>query len=340
MPTATSTSAPGGSTSEQPVVLSTISQQVNVHPLVLLSVTDHASRAATGGRKRVVGVLLGQDDGKVVNVANSFAVPFEEDEGAGSEGKSTWFLDHDYITSMMEMCKKVNAREKIIGWYHTGPRLRASDLDINDLMKRFMPKPVMVIVDPRSRDTGIPTDAYIAIEEIKEDGTAAQKTFVHVPSSIVAEESEEIGVEHLLRDIRDTTTVGTLSTRVGAQLSSLRGLLARLLEIQNYLELVSLGKMPVNHEILFNVQDIFNLLDRTTEAQHFSTATNDQMLVIYLSSLIRAVIALHALVENRAQNAKGEEEDGTTTGEANGTLGGKKEIGDGKTSQKEGEKKK
>lgn len=75
-----------------------------VHPLVLLSVTDHAARSASGARKRVVGVLLGQDNGKVVNVANSFAVPFEEDE----KDPRTWYLDHDYIQSMNDMFKKVN----------------------------------------------------------------------------------------------------------------------------------------------------------------------------------------------------------------------------------------
>jgi 26S proteasome regulatory subunit N8 len=80
---------------------------VQVHPLVLLSVADHASRSAGGSRKRVLGVLLGQDNGKVINVANSFAVPFEEDESSGA-GKNSWFLDHDYIESMMTMCKKIN----------------------------------------------------------------------------------------------------------------------------------------------------------------------------------------------------------------------------------------
>lgn len=47
-----------------------------VHPLVLLSVVDHASRSPTSSKKRVLGVLLGQNDGKTVNVANSFAVRF------------------------------------------------------------------------------------------------------------------------------------------------------------------------------------------------------------------------------------------------------------------------
>lgn len=49
---------------------------------------------------------MGQDNGKSINVANSFAVPFEEDD----RDPKTWFLDHDYIESMMEMCKKVNGQ--------------------------------------------------------------------------------------------------------------------------------------------------------------------------------------------------------------------------------------
>jgi JAB1/Mov34/MPN/PAD-1 ubiquitin protease len=48
-------------------------EQVIVHPLVLLSVTDHYSRSANNTKKRVVGVLLGQQNGNQVNVANSYA---------------------------------------------------------------------------------------------------------------------------------------------------------------------------------------------------------------------------------------------------------------------------
>lgn len=50
-------------------------RKVSVAPLVLLSVVDHYNRAASTSskNKRVVGVLLGQNDGKVVRVSNSFA---------------------------------------------------------------------------------------------------------------------------------------------------------------------------------------------------------------------------------------------------------------------------
>jgi 26S proteasome regulatory subunit N8 len=69
---------------------------------------------------------------------------------------------------MNDMFKKVNAREKLIGWYHSGPKLRASDLEINELFKRYHPNPLLVIIDVQPKETGVPTDAYFAVEEIKD----------------------------------------------------------------------------------------------------------------------------------------------------------------------------
>ncbi|KAF2118666.1 26S proteasome-like protein regulatory subunit [Lophiotrema nucula] len=334
--------------------LSLVTRNVSVAPLVLLSAADHYGRQAKGTRKRVVGVLLGQNDGKNVRVSNSFAVPFEEDE----KDPSVWFLDHNYVESMNDMFKKVNAREKLIGWYHTGPKLRASDLEINELFKRYTPNPLLVIIDVQPKEVGVPTDAYFAVEEIKDDGTTTTKTFVHTPSIIEAEEAEEIGVEHLLRDIRDVA-VGTLSTRITSQLQSLQGLHLRLRDIGQYLQKVLDHDLPVNHAILGNLQDVFNLLpnlstpkpvpvggatngvgdaagkassvDNSELARAMSVKTNDQLMAIYLSSLIRAITAFHDLIENKIQNRQQAEEK-----EAKKEDDGKEKKVDGEA--KEGEK--
>ncbi|KAL1967255.1 hypothetical protein VTN77DRAFT_3301 [Rasamsonia byssochlamydoides] len=298
--------------------LSLVTRTVSVAPLVLLSVADHYGRTAKGTRKRVVGVLLGQNDGKNVRVSNSFAVPFEEDE----KDPSVWFLDHNFVESMNDMFKKINAREKLIGWYHSGPKLRASDLEINELFKRYTPNPLLVIIDVQPKEVGVPTDAYFAVEEIKDDGTTTSKTFVHTPSIIEAEEAEEIGVEHLLRDIRDVA-VGTLSTRITSQLQSLQGLHLRLRDIGQYLQKVIDRELPINHAILGNLQDIFNLLpnlsatpsangenqiENSELVRAMSVKTNDQLMAIYLSSLIRAITAFHDLIENKIQNRQQQEE--------------------------------
>ncbi|KAL8380970.1 hypothetical protein RB595_005324 [Gaeumannomyces hyphopodioides] len=329
--------------------LSLVTRNVSVAPLVLLSVVDHYNREATHKtkNKRVVGVLLGQNDGKDVRVSNSFAVPFEEDE----KNPSVWFLDHNYIESMNSMFKKVNAREKLIGWYHSGPKLRASDLEINELLKRYTPNPLLVIIDVQPKEAGVPTDAYFAVDEIKDDGTTTSRTFVHTPSVIEAEEAEEIGVEHLLRDIRDVA-VGTLSTRVTNQIQSLQGLHLRLRDIQAYLQKVLDGQLPVNHAILGNLQDVFNLLPNLSTPSGKSGAvgakveaglpyamsvkTNDQLMAIYLSSLIRAITAFHDLIENKIQNRQQQEE---KDGEASpGKDGDKKDGADKASSGVNGDK--
>uniref|UniRef100_A0A8C5AB61 MPN domain-containing protein n=1 Tax=Gadus morhua TaxID=8049 RepID=A0A8C5AB61_GADMO len=171
-------------------------ENVVVHPLVLLSVVDHFNRIGkVGNQKRVVGVLLGSWHKKILDVSNSFAVPFDEDD----KDDSVWFLDHDYLENMYGMFKKVNARERIVGWYHTGPKLHKNDIAINELVKQYCTNSVLVIIDVKPKDLGLPTEAYISVEEIHDDGTPTSKTFEHVTSEIGAEEAEEVGVEHLLR---------------------------------------------------------------------------------------------------------------------------------------------
>lgn len=91
-------------------------------------------------------------------------MPFEEDD----KDPSVWFLDHNFVESMNDMFKKINAREKLIGWYHSGPKLRAADLEINELFKRYTPNPLLVIIDVQPKEVGVPTDAYFAVEEIKD----------------------------------------------------------------------------------------------------------------------------------------------------------------------------
>lgn len=304
----------------QPNELEFLKKTVTVSPLVLLSVADHYNRVARNTTKRTVGVLLGDDSTDTIRVTNSFAIPFEEDE----KSPSVWFLDHNFIESMGEMFKKINAKEKLIGWYHSGPKLRASDLKINDVFRKFVVNPLLVIVDVQPRPVGIPTDAYFALDDIKHDGSKAERTFIHVPSLIEAEEAEEIGVEHLLRDIRDQAA-GNLALRATQSYQSLLGLHQKLQDITNYLEKVYEQKLPINHSILGKLQNVFNLLpdlaytsnqkekfgdnSASTSSTHplataFSVKTNDSLMMIYVGTLVRSIIAFHDLIENKLENKK------------------------------------
>ena len=122
-------------TTETPEAIGKGSTVVTVHPLVLLSVVDHFNRMSKiGNQKRVVGILLGSWSAKnELDCSNSFAVPFDEDE----KDPTVWYLDHQYLEQMYAMFKKVNAKERILGWYHTGPKLHPNDVAINDLIRKY-----------------------------------------------------------------------------------------------------------------------------------------------------------------------------------------------------------
>lgn len=240
-----------------------------------------------------------------LNILILLTVPFDEDD----KDKSVWFLDHDYLENMYGMFKKVNAREKVVGWYHTGPKLHQNDVAINELIRRYCPNSVLVIIDAKPKDLGLPTEAYQAVEEVHDDGSPTTRTFEHVSSEIGAEEAEEVGVEHLLRDIKDTT-VGSLSQRITNQLLGLRGLHSQLSEIRDYLVQVGQGSLPMNHQIIYQLQDIFNLLPDILSdnfADNLYIKTNDQSLVVYLAALVRSIIALHNLINNKITNRDAEE---------------------------------
>lgn len=82
----------------------------------------------------------------------------------------------------------------------------------------------------------------------------------------------------------------------------LKALQSKLGDMRMYMENVLSGKYPPNWTILHNMQDIFNLLPNLqvdTIVKSFSVKTNDYMHVVYVSSLIRTVIGLHNLINNR-----------------------------------------
>lgn len=128
------------------------------------------------------------------------------------------------------------------------------------------------------------------------------------------------------------------------------------------------GDLPVNHAILGNLQDVFNLLpnlsspkptsgaqsngisdtaagDNSELARAMSVKTNDQLMAIYLSSLIRAITAFHDLIENKIQNRQTQEkEEKAGEAAANGEKDGEKangvngEVKEGKEKEEKSDK--
>ena len=138
---------------------------------------------------------------------------------------------------------------------------------------KYCATPVLVIVDVRPDVEGLPVTSYQTVETVVTGAATASagngaasptaaasagdvaslRTFAHVPSEVGAYEAEEVGVEHLLRDINDPS-VSSMAGEARHKLAGLRGLVSRLGEISAYLGAVLEGKLPLNHEIMYSVQ--------------------------------------------------------------------------------------
>ena len=296
----------------------TFPENVVVHPIVLLSVVDHYYRLAKETNRRVVGALLGEYVEGKIDITNCYALPFEEDP----KDKKVWYVDHVYSEQMFEMFQKINKREKIVGWYSSGPKIRPHDIEINEVFRKYCEKPVFVIIDVQEKKEGLgfPAQSYIMKEEVDQDGQLI-KTFFKLNTSIEASLPEEIGVEFMLKDINDPNRVGSVSKIINDKEQSLRSLIKKLTEIKNYLVKVISGKIPVNSQIIYNIQEIFNLLpnfDTESLIKAMSIQTNNNYLLLYLSWLAKTIVALHKLINNKIaikeeenmakENAKKEEE--------------------------------
>lgn len=281
--------------------------RVEVHPLVLLSLVDHYARMNTQAvqKKRVVGLLLGRykrDAGgmQTLDINNSFAVPFDEDPHT----PDVWFFDTNYAVDVFSMHQRVFPHIQIVGWYSSGPTIQPNDMLLHLLVAdRFCPNPVYCVVNTDPNYKGVPVLAYTTVQG--REGTRSLE-FRNIPTHLGAEEAEKIGVEHLLRDLTDST-ITTLSTQVQERELSLIHLCGVLQQIEEYLKDVANGAMPISEDVLEVLQELVSLQPQI-HLQKTSTEmirhTNDQAISTFLAAVARCVGVLHEVIVNRRSLAR------------------------------------
>jgi 26S proteasome regulatory subunit N8 len=255
--------------------------------------------------------------------------------------QAVFYLDHNYLESMLTMFRKVNAKERVVGFYSTGPSIRPNDLRIHDIVQRYgkgavanvrgsttstssltaaAANSIFCIIDIRPDRPALPVTAYKVVEEVSHNSTV-QRSFAHLPVTMGAMEAEEVGVEHLLRDINDPT-VSTVASLIQSKLSGLVTLAEKLQQASEYLIACQSANVTPNPTIVANLQTIWNLLPNLddTAVRSMMVKTNDMHMAIYLGALIRSVMALHDLVNNKIRHGVGHENENDSNNDNNNEL--------------------
>lgn len=114
--------------------------EIFVHPLVVVNISDHFTREKCINKNpRVFGVLLGQQEGRRVEISNSFEMLLVDGQ-----------IDPEFMTTRQDQCMsnfflylfiliyvsvfRVFEKEscEILGWYSTGSKVMDGDIHIHE----------------------------------------------------------------------------------------------------------------------------------------------------------------------------------------------------------------
>ncbi|MES1919991.1 26S proteasome non-ATPase regulatory subunit 7 [Bonamia ostreae] len=107
---------------------------------------------------------------------------------------------------------------------------------------------------------------YFVDTELEE--SEPRESLAPLETVMAATEPEEIGVEHLLRDVRDKTAP-TLAKKVQSRDEAKSDFAGKLEAITDYLRQVETGEMPRNEKICALVRDLFNDAVNSEKDQSF-----------------------------------------------------------------------
>ncbi|KAH1354366.1 hypothetical protein KXV70_002574 [Aspergillus fumigatus] len=207
---------------------------IQLHPLVLLTISDHITRhAARSQQGPIIGALLGQQNGRVITLEHAFECIVTE--GANGELQ----LLHDWFIERVKQFKDVHKSPALdfVGWWSTaspsGPD--ASQLPIHrQILQNYNESAVFLAFHPSQVQAAskngakLPLTIYESVyegENETENGKAMQIDseeqslsirFRELPFSVETGEAEMIGIDTVARSARTAAALQPSGASLGA----------------------------------------------------------------------------------------------------------------------------
>jgi len=264
--------------------------KLHLHPLVVMSIADHYTRDnVQANRDRVYGVLFGTQEGREVQIIESFEVAQAQE---GSEGADeTMGLRMANLEADMELFKEVYPKYECLGWYTMGGEPTPEDAQRHKLFANYNERPLLIMLDADAPDEEAKLPLKIFCEEVQIVEQKATEQFVEVEYEITADEAERVTAVHCAEVVTDENVASSVVPAY-TNLSKATGMLnSRITVIHQYLKDITEGKVPIDHKILREIKGLCNRLpamDSAAFKKDFLNEYNDALLVTYLSSITKS----------------------------------------------------
>ncbi|BFZ65333.1 hypothetical protein YB2330_006499 [Saitoella coloradoensis] len=307
--------------------------QVQLHPLVLLTVSDLYTRCRVQQSTRnaplphLVGAVLGTQSGRTLSLETAFQLTLTPD---GT-------LDVPFLVTKADQYKQVFPEYDILGWFTLAAEPGEWELGFQTQFAQATENdsPILLTLDPStfspSSSTSGTSDLPIAIYESIIEPPSMVTRFISAPSyAIVSGEAERIAVDHASHP---STTAGgeeaSLVQYLKTYASATSLLQQRIRLLKSYLEDVKARKVQPHAGVLREMNALCAQLpmnsseEDTAFRNEFRRETADVQLTNLLGELTRGAGSVHELVSKHSLASAGAHPRGDAVSQ------GKKEKGQG-----------
>ncbi|GAA5868254.1 hypothetical protein JCM8547_002294 [Rhodosporidiobolus lusitaniae] len=316
--------------------------RVTLHPTPILAISEHHLRislATSNPAARVFGALLGSQQGRDVDIFNSFEIVVKPDK---EDGTGELKVDHGYFVTRRDQFKQVFPTFDFLGWYSVGSAPTAEDTALHQQFLEYNETPLFLQLSPPSLSSQPPTSSsssstspsssggkdlpvqiYESTIELVSD--VPTSVFVPTPYEVETGEAERVAVDHVSKPSQfeggEEGGASSLIAALSTQRSALSMLHDRVSVILTYLRSASSGTAKKDPETLRQIAALVASLPGIGEGatekmgggekgekvvegksefeKEFLTEYNDVLLTNYLAALTKQLLAANELFDKQ-----------------------------------------
>ncbi|PIL29651.1 hypothetical protein GSI_08288 [Ganoderma sinense ZZ0214-1] len=287
-------------TDELPVVLpstTTSGLSLALHPLPILNISEHLTRLRLQTKTQLpflLGALLGTQNGRDVEIVNSFELAIEPDGVT---------VDQGFLVTRKEQYKQVFPSLEFIGWYTVAERPSSRHIALHEQFTPYSSTPLLLIMQPSTvfaaasdaSGQSLPLKAYEPTIEIRD--RKSRSVFIEATYSVETGEAERIAVDWTAKGGEGGTS---LESHLATQRAAVKMLHDRIMLLTRYVAEVIAGSAKKDHATLRALSALIASLPASENGgfrEEFDTEYEDVQLTAYLATLTKSSNILNELVD-------------------------------------------
>uniref|UniRef100_A0A8C5MV23 COP9 signalosome complex subunit 6 n=1 Tax=Leptobrachium leishanense TaxID=445787 RepID=A0A8C5MV23_9ANUR len=249
---------------------------VALHPLVILNISDHwiRMRSQEGRPVQVIGALIGKQEGRNIEVMNSFELLSQITDDKIMINKEYYYTKEEQL-----FCGSLG-----LSWFKLSHIPTPLVLPLPQVCE-IIESPLFLKLNPMTKHTDLPVSVYESVIDIV-NGEATM-LLAELPYTLATEEAERIGVDHVAR----MTATGSGENSTGKREVSDDHVTCTICHNPR--------EVPFNHEILREASALCHclpVLSTDKFKMDFYDQCNDVGLMSYLGTITKTCNTMNQFV--------------------------------------------